>query len=87
MTIKQFKKLDQEINAVKWFAPETMAFFKTKIEIWNSQTGYFITSEAYAIDRAYTIRKANFKTADVDTIGDFQAYGTLEQALEALEAI
>ena len=87
MTLNEFIKLDKKINAVKWFDPETMNFFQTKIEYWNPETGYFITSEAYKVERAFTLRKANFKTADIDTIGDFQEYGSLIQALEALEAI
>ena len=35
--------------------------------------------------RRYTLRKANFKTGDIETIGEFQAYNTSESVKRAFK--
>jgi hypothetical protein len=80
MQLEQFKAL----NAAKgkyWFSPDTMDFFGTRIHDWDGNTGLFITSEQPPHgDRRYSIRKADFETGDVATVGGFCAYKTLAAA-------
>ena len=67
-----------------FFDKETMRFFRSRILDWDYITGYFTTSEKnIGHARRYTLRKANFKTGDIETIGKFQAYNTSDSVKRA----
>lgn len=71
-----------------WFSPDTKRFFKSVIPKEATRKGnfaYFITRETNPSgDSAYTIRKANLKTGDVDTEGEFFKYSTRAEAQKEL---
>jgi len=70
-----------------WFETDTMEFFKTKLETDLIDGRYFITSERGPhFPRAFSIRMAD-EDAHIQTIGDFMAYETLEDAKTALEGV
>lgn len=85
MTLTEFK----DLNANKgkfFFSPDTMRFFKSSVEYWDAKTGFFVTSEKAPLDTKlrYTVRKADFETAEVETIGQFQQYKSLSTARAAI---
>lgn len=81
-TIADLKALNAE-NGGCWFEPATMRFFKAKIVTGILTGGYFITSEQGPSGvRAYSLRSFDEKGA-IDTVGEFQAYGTKAQAMSA----
>jgi hypothetical protein len=87
-TIEQVKKLNAAIGHT-WFAPETMRFFASHVLPTIYGGKYFISSEEdtygnYA--RKFTIRIA-YRDGQIDTVGDFQAYETAEEAIEAVTEI
>lgn len=58
-------------------------FFKSRINLFDEVTGIFITSECGAVGkmpRVYTIRKADFQTGQVSTIGELGEYKDYYQA-------
>lgn len=73
-----------------WFSPETMKFFGSVV-FWQTLTStdkgkVFITSENCGTDESlFSIRIATDK--GIDTLGEFQQYKSLAEALEALRAI
>jgi hypothetical protein len=74
----------------KWFDVETMDFWGSKIKIYDPLTGYFISREKKnfdALEFAYTIRKADFKTGTVETVGRFLEFETQNEALKALRRL
>ena len=81
MTLIEFKEFNKE-QGYHYFEPDTMRFFDSKIEQWDS-TDYFVTSEKTGFEstnRKYSIRKANFETGNVKTIGTFFQYDTIDEA-------
>lgn len=80
MTMNQFIENHKEAG-LHWFDWQALKFFNSKILEWNNETGYFFTSE---IDpsgkKMYSIRKANFKNYDVETIGEFHSHKSLQAA-------
>lgn len=72
-----------------WFSADTLRFFSSRIQerIYVGRDGraYFVTSERFqpsrgpAARRLYTVRVANLD-GSIDTVGEFQAYGTGRQA-------
>lgn len=69
-----------------WFNAATMRFFGTRIETALIGGEYFITSENQfdsAAPRRYSVRRA-MPDGSIDTVGEFQAYRTLDEAREAL---
>lgn len=69
-----------------WFDRATMRFFKTRIESRLIAGHRFITSECGPDGRrAYTVREA-CPDGTIDTVGEFQGYGTLAQAKAAVLA-
>jgi hypothetical protein len=69
-----------------FFDKDTMRFFRSRILDYDPITGYFITSEkGPSNSRAYTLRKADFSSGDVDTIGQFQEYSTITRARTAFK--
>lgn len=83
-TIADIKKANAKLGNY-WFSPDTMRFFKSKIHNRVFFGKYFITSEQFsdASPRMYTIRKAN-ADGSIDTVGIFQQYKTLSDAIEAV---
>lgn len=73
-----------------WFEPDTMRFFRSRIEDGGKVYGgrYFITSEQFEFageefERRYTLRRAN-DDGSIDTVfGQFQEHATLEDARNA----
>jgi len=67
-----------------------MQFFGSKVRAYDPLTGYFITREKKCFDSmkiGYTIRKADFKTGNVETIGKFLEFDTYQKAKVALMRI
>ena len=71
-----------------FFSPETMRFFNSELHggFWELDQdepycGYFVTSEQYdeTCKRLFTVRFAKNPT-NIDTVGDFQAFDTYEEA-------
>jgi hypothetical protein len=88
MNKNQFIKLNKE-KGFNWFDKNTMRFFNSYIMAWDEKTGYFISSEKPPFDhiRRYTIRKANYKTGNVETISDYMQYDSLSKAKTALRKL
>ncbi len=86
-TIDDAKRINKE-KGRHWFSPDTMRFFKSRIEKKALTFGqliddkYFITSEQYdsGSPRLYSVRVFNKKTGAVKTVGDFQEFGTKAKA-------
>lgn len=77
MTLAQMKKANPT-----WFDKGAMKFFNTTIETQPNKNNAFITSEYMedAKEKKYTIRQFNMATNQVDTIGEFNVYETIEDA-------
>jgi hypothetical protein len=63
-----------------FFDRDTMRFFRSRILEFDVITGYFITSEKKCFSdytRVYSIRKANFETGSVGTVGEFARFESL----------
>ena len=80
LTISEMKQLDS-----KWFSKGTMKFFNSKIESQPNKDNIFITSERMELDqkKRFTLRKFNTETNKVNTLGEFQEFGTIEEARKA----
>ena len=68
-----------------WFEPATMRFFNSKVEsqVYEGPGGvYFVTSERRERDmpKRYSVRVFDPSTGDIDTVGEFQAFGNLAEA-------
>ena len=76
-----------------WWEPDTLRFFRSRMVGGCAIRGadgrlYFVTSEQNhgfggAYPRLYSVRTFDPATASVDTVGEFQAYGTRGTALRA----
>ncbi len=87
MTLLEFKKLNKSIGN-HWFDNGAMEFFNSAIEHWDADTGLFITSDKMGDrERKFSIRRANFETGRVKTVGEFQEYDTLAEAKKSLKQI
>jgi hypothetical protein len=66
-----------------------MRYWSSKIETELYKNRCFVTSEKNYDDtkRLYTVRQFSEDYTDINTIGDFQAYTTKEDAVEALKEI
>lgn len=78
----------QEANAALgqyWFSPDTMRFFSSRVESGIVAGRYFVSSEQQDDDypRLYTVRAVDDQ-AGVVTVGDFQGYASLDEALRAV---
>jgi hypothetical protein len=67
----------------RWFAPDAMRFFDSKIESEKLIGGYlFVTSERPpGGTRMYTVRAVRKGGNDIADIGGFRAYATLKTAI------
>lgn len=82
MTLTEFMRFNKQVGN-HWFSPSTLAFFQSHVHDFDEDSGVFITSECGPFGkgpRAYTIRKADFQTGRVSTVGKFQEYATLQKA-------
>lgn len=85
MRLNEFKALNKAMGYY-WFSPDTMRFFKTRISNWDAISGLFITSEQPPHGpRVYSVRKADFITGRVVSIGQFRAYKSLKTAKTGLK--
>ena len=82
--ISDIKKRNQEVGH-HFFDPATMRFFDSKV--YDKVFGdYFVTSEqAPAGLRRYSVRKVNWVTGEVVTVGQFQEFESLREAYRAAE--
>jgi len=83
-TMAEFKQANKKTGQ-KWFSPETMKFWNSKIEstlLGKEDKQVFITSERYDLDspKKYTIRHA-MPSGNVQSVFDFGNFDTLEEAL------
>lgn len=71
-----------------WFDPETMRFFKCKLPGVAVQTphgNYFVTCETNpSFKTAYTVRRQDPKTGDIETVGRFHALASYVEARKAM---
>jgi hypothetical protein len=89
-----------KLNAPHWFSKSNMRFFDTKIHNITLDGGkYFITSEEaelvqvsggaiiapYDGERRYTVRQVI--NHDIETVGNFMEYATLEEARGAVQSL
>jgi hypothetical protein len=84
-------KAANEAKGDNWFSPNTLRFFKSEVypEVYGER--YFVTSEkndgyGYSYPRLYSVRIAN-EDGSIDTVGEFQAYGSLREARRAAARI
>lgn len=86
LTMEDVKRNNKE-SGQHFFDPDTMKFFRSKVESGLLKQKYFVTSECAGDDhpRLYTVRKYDPKEYDIRTIGEFQGYQTEEEALEEIE--
>lgn len=84
MSMADFRDLNRQ-RGFHSFKSSTMRFFRSKLSNWDFDTGYFISSEKSPHDeRRYTLRKADFETGNVLTVGEFYEYKNLYLARQAL---
>ena len=85
-SISEIKIKNKEINQ-RWFSPQTMKFFNSKIETGVLKGKYFITSERREkyFPKKYSIRKAE-ENGSIDTIGEFQQFSSIEEAKDFLDS-
>ncbi len=84
MTFEEFKRLNEE-KGFHWFTRCALSFFNSKTSNWDARTGHFISSERGPSGiRGYTVRRGNFETGQVATIGVFQEHSTLARAKQAM---
>lgn len=69
-----------------WFDSETLKFFRSRLSeslFYGRSVIYFVSSEQgpTASDRRrYSVRKYDPETGSIETVGDFQQYGSLSSA-------
>lgn len=71
-----------------WFSPDTMRFFRGRIESELVAGRWFVSSEQYDDEspRLYTVREVQ-PDASIETIGDFQGYRTKAAARKAIDKL
>lgn len=102
-TMQEIKSANQKWatknQRVCWFEPGAMSFFSTQLHDRVYGGHLFITSEQYEATeygktylgftdgpRKFTVRTCN-PDGSIDTIGEFQAYDTLQHAEEAVKGL
>ena len=85
-TIAEIKQANREAGH-HWFEPATMRFFRSRVS-GPVIANMFVSSEDDRLGggRLYTIRRAN-PDGSIDTVGDFQQYGSKAAALRAIRRI
>ena len=88
ISLSEVRQLNEQ-KGFHFFSPDTTRFFRSRYPetaIKKGDTAYFITSEQFVSSegesspRKFTIRKANLKTGDVNTAGEFQGYSSRSKA-------
>ena len=81
LTMDDVKRNNREAGQF-FFSPDTMKFFRSKIESKLVKGRFFITSEQAGDEhpREFTIRVYDADTHGISTMGGFQAYKTMEEA-------
>ena len=90
ISIADLKQLN-EANGGCWFSPDSMRFFNCSLphsaKLYDNKA-YFASGEKYNTEpRMYTIRAVNMANGEVDTVGEFQEYYTLDTAKAAIREI
>ena len=81
ITIKEMVELNTDAGQ-HYFEEDTMRFFNSIVETAPDEEGMFITSEKdHEQLRKYSIRKFDLETYEVSTVGKFQEYDSLKQAI------
>lgn len=80
----QLKQLARDCGN-HFFSPGAMRFFNSRVSnnVWGNR--YFITSERYAEEpRRYTVREFAYNggVLTVDTVGGFQEFATMSEAIK-----
>lgn len=85
-TIRDIKKANKN-NGGHFFEKDTLRFFQSKVYDEVYQGKYFITSERFQNEATkYTVRQCD-EEGDISTVGKFQAYQTLHEAVSAINLI
>ena len=88
--ISEIKELNQKAGNY-WFEPDTLRFFKSRLDKYAYKKGnkaYFVSSEQSPYgSRMYSVRVADLKTGNINTVGDFMKYGSRESALKEIKKI
>lgn len=80
MSLNEFKSLNRQ-KGFHWFDQGTLSFFRSRVSNWDCVTGYFISSERGPDGyRKYSVRKADFETGNVSTVGGFFSYPSIATA-------
>jgi hypothetical protein len=86
MTIEEIKKINQE-KGKSFFSPKTMKFFHSRVlsQVFSGKDKYyFVTSEKFPNgNRAYTVRRFDAKSGEIDTVGLFNVLSKKEALLFA----
>lgn len=69
-----------------FFSPDTVRFFKSRIETSLLKGNYFVTSELapHDTERKYTLREVDWDSGNINTIGEFYSHDSIDDAKEAL---
>lgn len=77
-----------------WFDPETLRFFRgrlpqTAFTTADGLLSYFVSSEQFdrKSKRLYTVREYDWRTREINTIGDFQQYNNPTTAVRAAKRL
>jgi hypothetical protein len=83
-TFTEMKEIQKEKN-LHWFDKGAMRFFNTVLETQPNMVNIFITSEKQEDwhKRKYTLRWFNEETGNVETLGHFMEYTTIDAARAA----
>lgn len=89
-----FETMEEVIEAHEaadkhFFDESAMRFFNSKIESELIEGKYFVTS-AYRLEndpKRYTVRKVNADATDISTVGKFQEFESLKEALEFIDTL
>lgn len=88
--LSQMKKRSKMVGQ-DWFSKGNMEYFGTKIVVVPNYMNVFVTSEFDFYrdenNRRFTIRWFDEKTCKVETIGEFQAFVSIEEAKEKMAEV
>lgn len=79
-TMDQIKTANRVRN-LHWFDPSALRFFKSRVSDFTACGPggvFFVSSERFdeRSPRRYSVRSFDPETGNINTVGDFQAYGT-----------
>lgn len=84
MRLKEFIKFSRSKKRY-WFKKSTVKFFSTKVFHYKRKTGLFISSENDLNGTpGYSVRRACFKSGQVETLGSLRQYKSLDEARKAM---